>query len=107
MTKDFTNSIWIELPNPYSSKKLDDMSPSDRRSGVHAIADDIARNANILLRRLDVDPKTEFWWHPTKEKFCLTIDSAGGFLELDDRGHWFPVKALFRELRELQDKTTD
>jgi hypothetical protein len=38
--------------------------------------------------------KDIIWWNETKSRYCITIDSGGGFLEMSDKGHWFYLSQI-------------
>lgn len=49
------------------------------------------------------DPKSIVWWNERVSRYCITVDAAGGFLELGNSGHWFTFDNLDRAA-EWQDK---
>jgi hypothetical protein len=78
-----THRIWIELVRPQSAEH----------------ANHVCELANNMLKRLfSPDTTFAFWWNDSKGCYCLTKDEAGGFLELADRGHWFNLDYVGREL---------
>ena len=77
------NRIWIEL-----DKGSDDLSDE----ALLSFRSEQCRLANIMLKRLGFEDM-EFFVSDKKpnHRYCLIIDSAGQFLELTDRGHWFDL----------------
>lgn len=81
-----TNRIWIEIERPSNSD-------ADQK----AIATDRAAKFSAVLRKLNVDPKPGhdcIWWNDRTHRYCITVDGAGGFLEMNDSGHWFNLDQL-------------
>lgn len=75
------NRIWIELDKPTGAE--------------HGQLQ--CELANALLDRLSPPGKpstARFWYSDRKARYNLTVDEAGGFLELADRGHWFNLDKL-------------
>lgn len=51
-----------------------------------------AKRASAMLQRMGFNAyqgRSIIWWHPAKSHYCITVDEAGGFLEMGDSGHWF------------------
>jgi hypothetical protein len=82
------NRVWIELEYPADSKE----------------GDIRAARASALLSRLGHYYENTFWWNSRISKYCVTIDSGGGFLECNDNGHWFNLDHLGREPRPKKRK---
>lgn len=75
------NRIWIELEEPKSSE--------------HAELQ--CTLANRMLKRLSPTTSMAFWWSADARRYCLTVDSAGCYVTLPDRGEWFNLDHLGRE----------
>jgi hypothetical protein len=78
MTSYKPHRVWIELEYPKNGN-----------AEGHARA----QLATQMLRRLG-DPITGFWWNENQHRYCVSIDSAGGFMECADNGHWFNLETL-------------
>jgi len=82
--------VWIELDYPNAkSLGVNSITVEER----DALGDKRAELASQMLERLGCRPKV-FWWHPTKGRYCVTVDQGGGFLECSDNGHWFSLEFL-------------
>ena len=55
-----------------------------------------AEQATRVLRRLG-DPISKFWYHEADQKYCLTVDTGGSYLTLNDHGYWFNLDYLGRK----------
>ena len=75
------NRIWFEL----------ELDPDQE------VCDTRAKLATNILRKIG-DSISVFWYNRTKGGYCLTLDEAGGFVELEDNGHWFNLDHLGRDL---------
>lgn len=78
------NRIWIELEKPR------DKADADKQCEL----------ANNMLKRLSDHPEkaTEFWWSEHEKQYCLQFGDNGGYIVLTDRGHWFNLDYMGREL---------
>lgn len=70
--------IWIELQRPRDDEE------GNRR----------AKLLCAMLKKLGVPYQQPVFWHPKAERYCFTIDMAGGFVEAGDNGHWFDLHTL-------------
>ena len=75
------NRIWFEL----------ELDPDQE------VCDTRAKLATNILRKFG-DSISVFWYNQTKGCYCLTLDEAGGFVELEDNGHWFNLDHLGRDI---------
>jgi hypothetical protein len=76
--------VWIELPLPNSPEE----------------AKDICAKANRMMQRLGNTDEREFsYWE--KERM-YSWGGHMGFMSLTDRGHWFNLDYLGRELKETE-----
>ena len=90
------NRIWIELER-------------DKSADCDKINTERAELATEMLRKLGIAGKDIIWWNERKLRFCVTIDSAGGYQEMADNGHWFNLDFLGRpaeQVRPLTDADT-
>ncbi len=71
--------VWIELEVPNDE--------------AHAQA--ICAKANRMLQRLMPGTSMAFW--RGQNGYCITVDSAGSYYDLPDRGEWFNLDYLGRE----------
>jgi hypothetical protein len=80
------NLVWIELPKPENKEE----------------AEEYCRLANNMMRRLVGDRNwngSHFFWSEHKNMYCFG-GGAGTFKYLSDRGEWFNLDYLGRELTE-------
>jgi hypothetical protein len=73
--------VWIELERP-----------ADATEG-HARA----KLASRMLVRLGLSRPDTIWWNERAERYCVTTDEAGTFLECVDNGHWFNLDHFGRD----------
>ena len=79
---DKPNRVWIELEYPKNAEE------------GHARA----KLLNTMLKRLGVSFHSELvFWHEDKDRYCFTLDEAGGFVEAQDHGHWYNLDMLGKE----------
>jgi hypothetical protein len=72
--------VWIELPLPNSPEE----------------AEDICNKANRMMQRLGNTDGREFRYWDKERKYSWGGDM--GFIYLTDRGHWFNLDYLGREV---------
>lgn len=65
------HKVWIELPN--------------HDHETHAAL------ATKMLHKLGFNESVDIWWNESKRLYCLTTNSSGEFLQLNDHGHWFDL----------------
>jgi len=72
------NKVWIEI----------------EKGADKAINHERAEKFSELLAKLG--SPSEVWYNENErvQKYCLTVDGAGGFVELNDSGHWFNLDNL-------------
>lgn len=74
------NRVWIELEYP------EDTIEGELR----------AKLASNMLQRLGYGIDRAIFWHEKKMRYCVTVD-GDGFLELQDKGHWFNLDHFGRD----------
>ncbi len=78
------DKVWIELEPPADCRE------GDRRAAM--LCD--------LMARLGVgngskgDGHPIFFWNDRVNRYCVTVDDAGSFLECEENGHWFYLEPL-------------
>ncbi len=76
------NRIWIELDKPINKED----------------AEKQCELVNNMFQRLQAEgikgPK--FFWSEHEVKYCLEFSENGGYLVLNDRGHWFNLDYMGR-----------
>jgi len=78
------NRVWIELEVPWGDPDIDNIAK--RRAEL----------ASNMLSRLGAS--RHFFWHPSKAKYCCACNESGSFTELQDKGEWFSLDYLGRDL---------
>tara|TARA_R110000823_G_scaffold146319_2_gene276623 strand:- start:412 stop:633 length:222 start_codon:yes stop_codon:yes gene_type:complete len=70
------NKVWIEI----------------ERDADKAVNHERAEKFTNLLIKLG--SKNIIWFSERVNRYCVTTDEAGSFLELTDSGHWFNLDGL-------------
>ena len=88
------NKVWIELEVLDENEQIN-----------HELNEARAKLASTMLEKLGYNPgkehyQTVTWWR-SKGAYTVVLDAAGSFQLLEDKGHWFNLDYLGREIPKV------